>query len=95
MLLPSKLVCHRDRLSQPALMSKIVSDFTELCAFNDKSESERARTKLTERKRERERKSKIRREEAAKNTFTVRNIKLVVECFESYHSHFDELGPQN
>lgn len=25
MLLPSKLVCHRDRLSQPALMSKIVS----------------------------------------------------------------------
>lgn len=24
MLLPSKLVCHRDRLSQPALMSKIV-----------------------------------------------------------------------
>lgn len=25
MLLPSKLVCHRVRLSQPALMSKIVS----------------------------------------------------------------------
>lgn len=87
MILPSKLVCHRDRLSQPALMSKIVSDFTELYAFNDKSESERARTKLTERK------SKICREEAAKYTFAVRNIKLVVECFESYHSHFDELGP--
>lgn len=27
--------------------------------------------------------------------FAVRYIKLVVECFESYHSHFDELGPQN
>lgn len=91
MLLPLKLVCHRDRLSQPALMSKIVSNFTELCAFNYKSESERAKTKLTERKRER--KSNIRREEAAKYTFAVRNIKLVVECFESYHSHFDELGP--
>lgn len=27
--------------------------------------------------------------------FAVRYIKLVVECFESYHSHFDEVGPQN
>lgn len=24
--------------------------------------------------------------------FAVRYIKLVVECFESYHSHFDELA---
>lgn len=29
-LLPSKLVCHRVRLSQPALMIKIVSVFNAL-----------------------------------------------------------------
>lgn len=49
--------------------------------------------------RERERERRIiassTRGTGMKIPFAVRYIKLVVECFESYHSHFDELGPQN
>ncbi|KAK1123917.1 hypothetical protein K0M31_006947 [Melipona bicolor] len=154
MLLPSKLVCHRVRLSQPALMSKIVS--VNGVQFGEKNRTEEERregrggnktsppplTRLLQ-KEERGNNYQRGREEAEssrmfaslvelrddgnerykfarvehvrrdtdsagterdsgtytgtemKIPFAVRYIKLVVECFESYHSHFDELGPQN
>ena len=119
MLLPSKLVCHRDRLSQPALMSKIVSVYgarenekrdVEIISRekddlwkNGKRRNHAKRERLyrlggaraSEREGERERRTLYRvYSTEMKIPFAVRYIKLVVECFESYHSHFDELGPQ-
>jgi len=92
-LLPSKLVCHRVRLSQPALMIKIVFIFNAFRWLRDPGiTSESQSDKIGDVKdtwREEIHRSHPRNESIP---FAVRYIKLVVECFESYHSHFDELA---
>lgn len=154
MLLPSKLVCYRVGLSQPALMSKIVSVHDARFDGGNRTRGKKERTRgkpkrgekrkrnveIISRENERKRKTErvvcisrgiegrrkrtirkrgthVRRERERENRhkerdggtrtlypstgtemkipFAVWYIKLVVECFESYHSHFVDFGPQN
>lgn len=88
-LLPSKLVCHRVRLSQPALMIKIMSVLRWL---KDKRSKKYKRASALGEKVEKRRHPPLPGHLIGNIPFAVRYIKLVVECFESYHSHFDELA---
>jgi hypothetical protein len=84
-VLPSKLECHRCQLSQPALMSNNIdtsSVITEDNGSNDHNMRHRSSLKTT----------------AATTTTCVslinhcsESVKLTVKCYNSYHSHFDEL----
>lgn len=81
-------------------MIKIVSVFNAFSTMIKKTEAKNGENRVTEHVREaRERRwrddtSKERHRSTMNGDipFAVRYIKLVVECFESYHSHFDELA---